>query len=121
MDYVVYDQTPEEKESIKDKVERKVRNGVVNTTAWAVRNKEMLLTFGPLAIGAFTAATKVVTKLANLHKEEKIKNSYCYDRKLGHYWRLRRELTNTEWLEIDRRMKNGERLADILNELKVLK
>ena len=50
-----------------------------------------------------------------------MKDLYCYDRSLGHYWRLRRELSNKEWLEIDQRKKNGERLADILDEMKVLK
>ena len=30
-------------------------------------------------------------------------------------------LTPKEWLEIDRRKNNGERLADILREMKVLK
>ena len=63
----------------------------------------------------------MVSKRINLRKQEELKDLYCYDRSLGHYWRLRRELTNAEWLEIDRRKKNGERLADILEELKVLK
>lgn len=57
----------------------------------------------------------------NRNKEEAVKNLYCYDRSLGHYWCLRRELSNKEWLEIDQRKKNGERLSDILAELKVLK
>jgi len=57
----------------------------------------------------------------NLRKEKDVKELYCYDRSLGHYWVLRRELTNREWIEIDQRKKNGERLADILSELKVLK
>lgn len=48
------------------------------------------------------------------------KHLYCYDRSLGHYWKLRRELTNEEWLEIDKRKKNGERLSDILDDMRVL-
>lgn len=72
-------------------------------------------------IGGVTTVCKVVGKRITLHKEEGVKNLYCYDRSLGHYWRLRRELSNKEWLEIDQRKKNGERLSDILAELKVLK
>ena len=53
--------------------------------------------------------------------KEKVKDLYCYDRSVGHYWKLRRELSNKEWLEIDQREKNGERLSDILSEMKVLK
>lgn len=64
---------------------------------------------------------KVVGKRINLHKQESVKNLYCYDRSLGHYWRLRRELSNREWLEIDNRKRNGERLSEILDEMKVLK
>ena len=30
-------------------------------------------------------------------------------------------LSNKEWLEIDSRKRNGERLSDILSEMKVLK
>ena len=70
---------------------------------------------------SFKAVAKVVSKRINLRKQEELKDLYCYDRSLGHYWRLRRELSNKEWLEIDQRKKNGERLSDILAEMKVLK
>lgn len=88
---------------------------------WIIENKEMILTLTPVVIGGVTTVSKVVSKRVNLHKEEMLKDLYCYDRSLGHYWRLRRELSNKEWLEIDRRKANGERLADILAEMKVLK
>lgn len=68
-----------------------------------------------------SALVSQLHKSAVLRKEDRLKNLYCYDRSLGHYWRLRRELTNSEWIEIDRRKRNGERLADILDELRVLK
>lgn len=88
---------------------------------WFNRNKEAVLILTPVVIGGVTTVCKVVGKRISLHKEEAVKNLYCYDRSLGHYWRLRRELSNKEWLEIDQRKKNGERLSDILAELKVLK
>lgn len=87
-------------------------------------NKEMIFFITPIglaAIGGVSKGIKLIVKRSNLNKEEKIKNNYCYDRSLGHYWALRRELTNEEWLEIDRRKRDGERLADILEQLKVLK
>lgn len=99
----------------------KVKERFYRTKEWALRNKELLVSFTPVVIAGVTTVTKVVGKHVNLRKAESVKNLYCYDRSLGHYWHLRRDLTNKEWLDIDRRKKNGERLADILSEMRVLK
>lgn len=96
-------------------------NKIHDAGDWIYRNKEMIVLLGPAALGAVTASVKAVSKHISQRKEEQLKDLYCYDRSLGHYWRLRRELTNSEWIEIDKRKQNGERLADILDELKVLK
>ena len=101
----------------KDKLNAKIQNG----KEWIIKNKETVVTLTPVIIGGITTISKVVGKRVNLRKQENLKDLYCYDRSLGHYWRLRRELTNNEWLEIDQRKKNGERLSDILAEMKVLK
>ena len=107
----------EKLEDLKWNAKRKFREGL----RWVSDNKELVITVMPVVVGCIVTVTKVVGKRINLQKEESLKNLYCYDRSLGHYWRLRRELSNKEWLEIDKRKKNGERLADILAELKVLK
>lgn len=88
---------------------------------WVSRNKEMALILAPIVTTAVTATIKGAFKGHNRRKEKELKEYYCYDRSLGHYWRLRRELSNAEWLAIDKRKQNGERLADILEELRVLK
>lgn len=85
------------------------------------QNREIFNLAIPVAIGCLTTTIKVVGRRINLKKEENLKKCYCYDRSLGHYWELRRELTNKEWLHVDQRKKNGERLSDILAEMKVLK
>ena len=107
----------QKKREFKDKVLSKINRG----REFIVRNKETIITLTPVIIGCITTVSKVVNKRINLRKEENLKDLYCYDRSLGHYWKLKRELTNDEWLEIDKRKKNGERLSDILDELKVLK
>lgn len=84
-------------------------------------NKETITVLAPCAIGAVVKGVKAADKRAKIKKEEDLKDLYCYDRSLGHYWSLRRKLTNKEWAEIDRRKKCGERLSDILSEMKVLK
>lgn len=105
----------------KAEVKRNIRNGLNKTGEWICRNKEMVIFFTPIVIGGATNLVKVVSKRVNLNKEKEVKDLYCYDRSLGHYWSLRRELSNSEWVEIDKRKANGERLADILGDLKVLK
>lgn len=117
-DNVIDFRTKEQKRvDFKEKVCSKIQDG----KEWFMRNKEVIIPLVPVVIGSTATITKVVGKHINLHKQESVKNLYCYDRSLGHYWRLKRELSNKEWLEIDRRKKNGERLSDILSELKVLK
>lgn len=55
-------------------------------------------------------------------KENKLKHtSYCYDRSLGHYWELRREPSNAEWMEINYRKKCGESMADILKSMGLIR
>lgn len=94
---------------------------------WCNENKELVCIIVPLGTGLLAALIKGgytiikgAIKSHNLTKQQQIKDLYCYDNRLGHYWKLRRELTNNEWLEIDKRKKNGETLADILRDLKVL-
>lgn len=98
-----------------------IRNKVNNIGNWINNNKELVMILAPASIGAVTAGVKAINRNAKLKKDKDLKELYCYDRSLGHYWKLRRELTNSEWVEIDKRKNNGERLADILDELKVLK
>jgi hypothetical protein len=115
MEIEVIRETKEKKfdfQKLKRKAEMKVQYG----WEWLKENKEMVIILVPIA----AAAVKAVGKGRNLHKEEELKERYIYDRSLGHYWKLRRELTNKEYLEIDSRRKNGERMADILNEMRVL-
>lgn len=111
-------------DKLKDKIEEhkwKAKIRFQKGKEWVIRNKEAVILLTPICIKGVTTIIKVVGKNVNLRKEESVKNLYCYDRSLGHYWALRRELSNREWIEIDRRKRNGERLADILAELRVLK
>lgn len=99
---------------------KKLKSGFRKTKDWVVEHKDLVITLTPVIIGGIATVVKVVGKRSNLRKEEELKELYCYDRSLGHYWKLRRELSNQEWLEIDRRKKNGERLSDILSDMNVL-
>ena len=110
-----------EREMKKAQIKAWFRSKANSAANWLNENKETIIVLGPVAIGAVTTLVKVVGKNVNLRKEKDVKELYCYDRSLGHYWRLRRELSNAEWVQIDKRKNNGERLADILSALRVLK
>lgn len=117
-EHVVDFRTKEEKRAeFKARLNEKIQNG----KEWIIRNKETVITLTPVVVGSITTVAKVVGKRINLRKQESLKDLYCYDRSLGHYWRLRRELSNQEWLEVDRRKRHGEHLADILSDMRVLK
>lgn len=109
-------------ERIVRNAERKawLKNKVNNFWDWCSNNQESIMFFTPVVIGAFTTVTTVVGKNLKRRREEKEKNLF-YDRSLGRYWTLKRKLNNSELLEIDKRKSNGERLANILENLKVLK
>lgn len=116
-----------EKEQKRRERKEKGRRKIEAIVTWFNDNRELALILIPAGIAGVSflvkggiSITKGLIRTHNLKKEEALKDLYCYDRSLGHYWKLRRELTNNEWVEIDQRKKSGERLADILESLKVL-
>lgn len=89
---------------------------------WCKAHKEEIMyVVVSVSIAVIPGLIKRGIRAIDLRKAKNVKELYCYDRSLGHYWRLRRELSNTEWLAIESRRAKGERLADILADLKVLK
>ena len=68
-----------------------------------------------------TNAVISANRRAAVKTEQESKEIYCYDRSLGHYWELKRKLTNSDWIKINSRKANGESLADILTDMDVLK
>lgn len=84
-------------------------------------HREEVLLFGPVLIAGGWKIIHNINKERLLNKQEALKEEYCYDNRLGHYWALRRKLSNDEWLEVERRKAAGENLGDILESLKVLK
>lgn len=104
-------------QDLKWKIKEKIKNG----KDWIVDNKETIIVLAPIVIGIASPIIKSISKHVTLRKTKDLKELYCYDRSLGHYWRLKRELSNREWVTIDRRKKCGEHLSDILEDMRVLK
>ena len=102
-------------------VKVKAKEYMVQAYNWCKENPETALAIG----GAVLAGGKYVVKRHDRHayirKQEELKTLNIYDRSHGHYWPLRRELTTREYMEIDRRKDSGEKLRDILDDMRVLK
>ena len=108
-------------ESKMDHLKVEAYNVFEDAKIWCKNNPEVVIGAVITIVGTLVpAAYKKRAKMKTLKKAEEVKNLYCYDRSLGHYWKLRRELTNSEWAFIDKRKAAGERLADILADLNVL-
>ena len=75
----------------------------------------------PAAVGVAKGISKYAKKQQAVRAELKTKDLRVDDTSLGHYWELRRKLTNREWIQIEARRQRGERLANILADMKVLK
>lgn len=82
---------------------------------------KLLAAATPVAIGAGRAIVKGHERRAKVRNELRTKDLRVYDTSLGHYWELRRKLTNREWVVVETRRARGERLATILSEMNVLK
>ncbi len=88
---------------------------------WFYNNKETIMVCAPVILGAAAKGVNALNRGIKVKQERDLKELYCYDPSLGHYWKLRRKLNNSDWVKIDSRRRNGERMADILSDLKVLK
>ena len=79
-----------------------------------LNKRDILMVVIPTLVGAAMTILKSVLKDGG-------KDSRIYDNREGFYWELRRPLTNTERQSIARKRKNGEKLGDILEEMRLLK
>lgn len=109
------------REQKKREIQTWLHNKAIKAKVWYANNKEIVDKIAPVIVVSGLAMGKSMLKHRNLSKQEHIKEEYVYDNRLGHYWALKRKLSNREWLEVDRRKRDGEPLADILESMRVLK
>lgn len=100
---------------------RKVKEAVNGAVEWVSENRDVAGLVVAGVTGTIMPVVKGAIKRVNLNKEQSLKDKYCYDRSLGHYWELKRKLNNREWSEVETRRKHGERLGDILKSMNVLR
>lgn len=113
-----------DKEQIKHKAEQfkwKAKSGAKKVETWCKEHPQEALAIGAAGLAAAKYVSKAVIRDIRINREETLKKLRCYDPSKGHYFYLKRELTNREWLMIDRRRDAGESLPEILEEMRVLK
>lgn len=92
-------------------------NDAVN---WCRDNPEIFGAGLAIATGLPGVAGKLIRKHA-ADKEKRLKDYYIYDRSLGRHIELKRRLGQRDLSEISRRKRDGERLSDILIDMRLVK
>jgi len=104
-----------------------VKHCAMRAGNWFYNNREEIVTFAGVGVAVVGAASGLLRAVNNSgwgtkrQKEAQTLKMHCYDRSAGHYWELRRPLSNKEWAVVEDRRRNGERIGDILEDMKVLK
>ena len=113
-----------EKKVKKERFKRKVKEKVQNTIYWINENKEFLIIVVPAASAILGGGFKVIRSISRnvaLAQEKRIKDMRIYDRSMGKYIELKRPLKNADMKTILERRENGEKLSNILMDLKLIK
>ena len=72
------------------------------------------------AVGGLFGLAKRADRKRDIREQQRLKDEYIYDHSIGRHVHLRRKPTNREYLEIERRRGNGERMGSILEDMRLL-
>lgn len=114
------------KNDFKTKVEKAgnaVKNGVNKTVKWVEEHPQETVALVTAAASLVKSGTAVYSKhqaKVNLKREQELKELYTYDRSIGTYLRRNRPMTQNEIVEVERRKANGEQMALILRDMKLV-
>lgn len=111
----------DENESKWQKFKRKLKDKYESAKGWVVLHEQDLMFYIPIGLAAAAGLYKIGAKQHRLNTERKLKDLYIYDRSMGRYVELRRKLNQRDLLTISQRRKMGERLTDILIDLKLVR
>ena len=93
------------------------------TKKWCEENTELaiaMIPVGLVVIKGIGSTIRSIDRKIDLKKEQDLQELYVYDHSLGMYHKLRRPLTPSEKIEIDRRRKMGETKISILSRMGLL-
>lgn len=114
------------KDELKDKLDNfwwRTKVKASRAAEWVRDNPEtagIFLTAGTALVGGVVKIGKGLIRSHNLRKEQFSKERYIYDRSLGMYLRTKRPLRNKDYMTINQRRRNGEKLSKILEDMHIL-
>lgn len=100
---------------------KKAKTKVTDTIIWVRDNPEntvAILGGATAAIKAISSIGKRLTRNAALRQEKYNKERYIYDRSLNTYVKIKRKLTQSDFVKINQmRKKTGKKVSEILSDL----
>ena len=105
------------KEAAKRERKAAVEKKLDEIAKWYKENENFVNFTVPFAAGILFGLFK---KLKAAGKDY-YKDTHYYDHSAGHWWELRRRLTNKEWQHFQIRKQNGESTLEIFQSMGVLK
>lgn len=109
-----------EKEDNKTEFRRKFKKAKNDAINFVKNNKELIVASIPVVITCINVANKIV-KTIDSRMERTRKDNQYYDRTLGMYVDLKRKPKQSEYIKIQERRNNGEKLSDILIDMGLVK
>lgn len=109
-----------EKEAKKTEFRRKFKKAKNDAINFVKNNKELIVASIPVVITCINGANKIV-KTIDSRMERTRKDNQYYDRTLGMYVDLKRKPKQSEYIKIQERRNNGEKLSDILIDMGLVK
>lgn len=85
------------------------------------QNKEATLAVASILIPGTIEVVKMGQKRKARKDKKRDDDLRVWDPVEGHHWYLRRKLTNSEFLEMERRVRNGEDRGQVLYDMGVLR
>ena len=108
----------------KKSIKVKAKEALDNAVDFYNHNREFVIMVAVPTVVALTGLGKTAIRSAGRkHRtrvEDRAKRMRIYDPSLHSWWSLNHEMSNNERKMIDRRRRNGERLSDILADMKLI-
>jgi len=96
---------------------------VLNTAGEALANGAQWCRDNPMIAAALLVGTRQLVKTTRRRSEthEKKRQRLIWDPAARHYWETKRELKQSEWLEVERLKRQGMTIGEALAEMNLLK